>query len=313
MPNRQSIRRVILVAALGALAAQYFGCAWVSPTPQKETSASLGRRGVAAGLVAGLTGIASQAEAYELPPLPYDFDALEPHIDKETMQIHHDKHHNTYVVNINKALEGKTQPPLVEMQKSAIKTGPAFRNSGGGAYNHNFFWLEMAAEGTGGKPSDKLAKAIDDGFGSMDSFKEKFEAAGAPGARFGSGWVWLVVRPGGKLEITSTPNQDNPLMEGVDGGEGIPILGIDVWEHAYYLKYQWQRPAYIKAWWNVVNWNQVNAWYEGALSGKAPTTETAYVGAAFLGERQPRGETAPLKGAGVGFKLNFEAGVQFGS
>mmetsp|Transcript_52951 Transcript_52951/g.126379 ORF Transcript_52951/g.126379 Transcript_52951/m.126379 type:complete len:320 (-) Transcript_52951:110-1069(-) len=308
--------RLVVGAAVAVAAVSAYSRAWTVPGAQQ--GGAMSRRGVAAGLVAGLTGLAApSAEAYELPPLPYAFDALEPHIDKETMQIHHDKHHNTYVVNINKALEGKTQPPLVEMQKTAIKTGPAFRNSGGGAYNHNFFWLEMAAPGTGGAPSDKLAKAIDDAFGSMDTFKEKFEAAGAPGARFGSGWVWLVVRPSGKLEITSTPNQDNPLMEGVDGGEGIPILGVDVWEHAYYLKYQWQRPAYLKAWWNVVNWNQVNAWYEGALSGKAPTTESAYVGAAFMGERRG-GSTAtvaaPAKaGPGVGFKFNFEAGVQFGS
>ncbi|CAE7459428.1 sodA [Symbiodinium natans] len=221
-------------------------------------------------------------KAYDLPDLPYAYDALEPSIDKATMEFHHDKHHLTYVTNINKALEGKSQPPLVELQKTAIKDGAAFRNSGGGAYNHNFFWLEMAPTGKGGSPSEKLAKAIDESFGSMDDFKAKFEAAGAPGARFGSGWVWLVVtddkpawwrfwRTRRKLAITSTPNQDNPLMDGVDGTQGIPILGCDVWEHAYYLKYQYRRPDYIKAWWDVVNWNQVSAWYEDALGGTAPT------------------------------------------
>jgi len=270
-----------------------------------------------AGVLASL-GLAGPgaANAYELPPLPYAFDALEPSIDKETMQIHHDKHHNTYLVNINKALEGKEQPPILDMQKGAIKAGPAFRNSGGGYYNHNFFWLEMAPKGSGGEPSAKLAGAINDAFGSMDDFKAKFEAAGAPGARFGSGWVWLIVKDG-KLEITSTPNQDNPLMEGVDATEGIPILGIDVWEHAYYLKYQWQRPAYIKAWWDVVNWNAVNGWYEDALQGKAPSADAASTAAAMVGIKKAKEAAAAQKksGASFNFKFNtgFEAGMQFGS
>ncbi|CAK9091470.1 Superoxide dismutase [Mn] [Durusdinium trenchii] len=236
------------------------------------------RREMAAGLATGLVGLLSEsARAYDLPDLPYAYDALEPSIDKATMEFHHDKHHLTYVTNINKAMEGKSQPPLVELQKSAIKDGAAFRNSGGGAYNHNFFWLEMAPTGKGGKPSEKLSKAIDDSFGSMDDFKAKFEAAGAPGARFGSGWVWLVVTDDKKLAITSTPNQDNPLMDGVEGTAGIPILGCDVWEHAYYLKYQYRRPDYIKAWWDVVNWDQVSAWYEDALGGKAPTADSVRV------------------------------------
>ena len=264
------------------------------------------RRSLAAGLVGGVAsalGLES-ARAYDLPDLPYAYDALEPSIDKATMEFHHDKHHLTYVTNINKALEGKTQPPLVELQKTAIKDGAAFRNSGGGAYNHNFFWLEMAPTGKGGSPSDKLAKAIDESFGSMDEFKAKFEAAGAPGARFGSGWVWLVVADG-KLAITSTPNQDNPLMEGVDGTAGIPILGCDVWEHAYYLKYQYRRPDYIKAWWDVVNWDQVSAWYEDALGGKAPTADSATSAAALSGTRK--------NPSSFNLKLGFEANARYGS
>lgn len=219
------------------------------------------------GALLGAAGIVEQAGAYDLMPLPYAYDALEPSIDKATMEFHHDKHHNTYVTNINKALEGKTQPSLLELQKTAIQAGPAYRNSGGGTYNHNFFWQEMAPTGTGGAASSKLADAINGAFGSMDDFKAKFEAAGAPGARFGSGWVWLVVDKDSKLVITSTPNQDNPLMDGVEGTPGIPILGCDVWEHAYYLKYQFRRPDYLKAWWDVVNWKQVSSWYDDALAG----------------------------------------------
>jgi Fe-Mn family superoxide dismutase len=227
------------------------------------------------------------------------------------MEFHHDKHHNTYLVNINKALEGKDQPPILELQKGAIKAGPAYRNSGGGYYNHNFFWLEMAPTGTGGQPSDKLAAAISSDFGSMDDFKSKFEAAGAPGARFGSGWVWLVVTADKKLAITSTPNQDNPLMDGVDGTPGIPILGCDVWEHAYYLKYQYRRPDYIKAWWDVVNWNVVSAWYEDALNGKAPTTEGTATAAALVGTRQQ--QQAAKSPASFGFKFNFETNMKLGN
>ena len=270
------------------------------------------RRNLAAGFASGLAGVLGleSAQAYDLPDLPYAYDALEPSIDKATMEFHHDKHHLTYVTNINKAMEGKTQPPLVELQKTAIKDGAAFRNSGGGAYNHNFFWLEMAPTGKGGKPSEKLASAIDESFGSMDDFKAKFEAAGAPGARFGSGWVWLVVDGDKKLAITSTPNQDNPLMEGVDGTAGIPILGCDVWEHAYYLKYQYRRPDYIKAWWDVVNWDQVSAWYEDALGGTAPTADSATSAAALSGRK-----ASPSKPATSSFslKLGFEANARYGS
>jgi len=266
------------------------------------------------GALASAVGASSSARAYELPPLGYAYDALEPAIDKETMTIHHDKHHNTYVVNINKALESNEQPSLVELQKTAIQRGPAFRNSGGGVYNHNLFWREMAPVGNGGRISSKLAIAIYDSFGSVDKLKAKFEAAGAPGARFGSGWVWLVVDAGKKLAITSTPNQDNPLMEGVEGVPGIPILGCDVWEHAYYLKYQWQRPAYIKAWWDVVNWNQVSAWYEDALGGKAPEVDGAPAAAALVGQRMSdRVSVAPeKKGLLFDMKLNWEGKLSLG-
>merc|ERR1719384_2820422 len=226
--------------------------------------------------------------------------------------IHHDKHHNTYVTNINKALHGKPQPTLLDVQKTAILDGPAFRNSGGGAYNHNFFWLEMAPTGTGGAPSAKLTTAINDAFGSMDEFKAKFEAAGAPGARFGSGWVWLVVGEDKKLAITSTPNQDNPLMEGADGTPGIPILGCDVWEHAYYLKYQYRRPDYIKAWWDVVNWNQVGAWYEDALGGKAPEVEGTAAAAALVGKRRSEPVRSAPERNRLAFDMKFNWEGKFG-
>ena len=296
-------RRFRGAAALvvGAMLACCLERGFVSPT-------NATRRNLAAGFASGLAGVLGleSAQAYDLPDLPYAYDALEPSIDKATMEFHHDKHHLTYVTNINKAMEGKTQPPLVELQKTAIKDGAAFRNSGGGAYNHNFFWLEMAPTGKGGKPSGKLASAIDESFGSMDDFKAKFEAAGAPGARFGSGWVWLVVDGDKKLAITSTPNQDNPLMEGVDGTAGIPILGCDVWEHAYYLKYQYRRPDYIKAWWDVVNWDQVSAWYEDALGGTAPTADSATSAAALSGRKTAATSSFSLK-------LGFEANARYGS
>ena len=281
---RYAAHRLLLAGLTVAVTVHLFNAAGFVPTPAPSRRELL--IGGVTGAIASAVGASSPAEAYELPPLGYAYDALEPSIDKETMTIHHDKHHNTYVVNINKALEGNEQPPLVELQKTAIQRGPAFRNSGGGVYNHDLFWLEMAPVGKGGSPSAKLAAAIAESFGSLDDFKAKFEAAGAPGARFGSGWVWLVVDADKKLAITSTPNQDNPLMEGVEGVPGIPILGCDVWEHAYYLKYQWQRPAYIKAWWDVVNWNQVSAWYEDALGGKAPEVDGAPAAAALVGQRR---------------------------
>lgn len=193
--------------------------------------------------------------AFTLPELPYGFDALEPHIDTTTMQIHHGKHHQAYVNNLNAAIEKAPElatKSLDELMRG-INTVPeavkaAVRNNGGGHWNHSFFWKLMGPN-AGGQPSGDVGKAIDDAFGGFDKFKEQFAAAGV--GRFGSGWAWLV-NDGGKLSITSTPNQDNPLMEGKTA-----ILGIDVWEHAYYLRYQNKRPDYISAWWNVVNWAEV--------------------------------------------------------
>jgi len=305
-PLRRRARGALALLVAVVVASRCLDLGFLLPGGAASGKASSRRDMVTGGIAGALmaaAGVPQPASAYELPPLPYAYDALEPSIDKATMEFHHDKHHLTYVTNINKALEGKDQPSLLELQKTAIKSGPAFRNSGGGTYNHNFFWLEMSPTGKGGSPSAKLAGAIDEAFGSMDEFKAKFEAAGAPGARFGSGWVWLVVADG-KLAITSTPNQDNPLMEGVEGTPGIPILGCDVWEHAYYLKYQFKRPDYIKAWWDVVNWNQVSAWYEDALAGKAPTADSSSSAAALVGSRQQQKPS-------FGLKFNFEA--QFGS
>src|SRR5258706_9784948 len=191
--------------------------------------------------------------AFTLPPLPYAYDALEPHIDQKTMQIHHDKHHQAYVDNLNKAIAGgeHENKSLEELIANAGKISPAVRNNGGGHWNHTFFWEILSKDG--GTPAGALAEAINSTFGSFDEFKTKFNAAGV--GRFGSGWVWLISRDG-KLEISSTPNQDNPLMD-VAEVKGTPVLGVDVWEHAYYLKYQNRRPDYITAFWNVVNWNEV--------------------------------------------------------
>lgn len=191
---------------------------------------------------------------FELAPLPYEHDALEPFIDKATMEIHHGKHHNAYVTNLNNAvtgteLEGKS---LEELFANISKYSPAVRNNGGGHYNHTLFW-NLMKKGGGGTPSGQLAEAIDAAFGSFDEFKKLFANAGV--TRFGSGWAWLVV-VNGKLVVSSTPNQDNPLMD-VAEVKGTPILGLDVWEHAYYLKYQNRRPEYIENWWNVVNWDAV--------------------------------------------------------
>jgi superoxide dismutase, Fe-Mn family len=191
--------------------------------------------------------------AFTLPALPYAHEALEPHIDTLTMQIHHGKHHQAYVDNLNKAIAGTPNEgkSLEELVKAAGSISPAVRNNGGGHWNHTFFW-ESLAPNAGGEPTGKLADAIKATFGSFDEFKEKFNAAGT--TRFGSGWAWLLVKDG-KLEISSTPNQDNPLMD-VAEVKGTPVLGVDVWEHAYYLKYQNKRPDYLKAFWNVVNWNK---------------------------------------------------------
>jgi superoxide dismutase, Fe-Mn family len=193
--------------------------------------------------------------AFTLPALPYSHDALEPHIDTTTMQIHHGKHHQAYVDNLNKAIAGtpNENKSLEELVKSAGSISPAVRNNGGGHWNHTFFW-ESLAPNAGGTPSGKLAEEITSTFGSFDAFKEKFNNAGM--TRFGSGWAWLIVKDG-KLEISSTPNQDNPLMD-VAEVKGNPLLGVDVWEHAYYLKYQNRRAEYLGVFWNVVNWNKVN-------------------------------------------------------
>ena len=197
--------------------------------------------------------------AFELPKLKYAFDALEPHIDARTMEIHHDKHHAGYTSKLNDAIkgtdfEGRTIENILnnfDMENKAV------RNNGGGYYNHNLYWEIMSPEG-GGKPNGELAKAIDAAYGSFEAFKDEFSKAGA--TQFGSGWAWLCVHAGGKVEVCSTANQDNPLMPGIGCG-GTPILGMDVWEHAYYLKYQNQRPAYIEAFFNVINWDEVSKRY----------------------------------------------------
>lgn len=220
------------------------------------------RRGFGAALAAGAAIAApALANAYALPDLPYDFEALEPYIDTPTMKIHHDKHHATYVANINKATEGKDEVPILELQANALEAGPAFRNNGGGHYNHAFFWEEMAPPDEAKKttPSKQLESLINKSFGSMDEMKAAFEARAAPGALFGSGWVWVCVnKKGDELKLVGTPNQDNPLMKGVTDDIMFPILGLDVWEHAYYLKYQNRRPEYVSNWWNVVNWDKVS-------------------------------------------------------
>jgi len=198
--------------------------------------------------------------AFELPQLDYAHDALEPHLDARTMEIHHGKHHQGYTNNLNAAIAGSA------MEGASIETiladldlnNGAVRNNGGGFYNHNLFWKSMAPNG-GGTPSGDLAAAIDASFGSFDAFKETFSKAAA--TRFGSGWAWLCVHKGGKLEVCSTPNQDNPLMPGIGCG-GFPILGLDVWEHAYYLNYQNRRPDYVNAFFNVINWSNATALFE---------------------------------------------------
>ncbi len=201
--------------------------------------------------------------AFELPKLPYDFNALEPHIDARTMEIHHGKHHAAYVNNLNAALEGTdgANLPLEELMKNVSKYSPAVRNNGGGHWNHSLFWTVLSPNG-GGLPSGKLAAAIDSDLGGFEAFKEAFSKAAA--TRFGSGWAWLCVE-NGKLKVCSTPNQDNPLMDVVTDCNGTPVLGLDVWEHAYYLNYQNRRPDYINAFFNVINWDEVSRRYEAAL------------------------------------------------
>jgi len=200
--------------------------------------------------------------AFSLPDLPYAHNALEPHFDTRTMEIHHGKHHAAYTTNLNNAiagtpLEGKS---IEDILRNLDMNNMPLRNNGGGFYNHNLFWTILSPKG-GGAPTGELADAINSAFGSFETFKEKFATAGA--TRFGSGWAWLCVHPGGKVEVCSTPNQDVPLMPGVACG-GTPVLGLDVWEHAYYLHYQNRRPDYISAFWNLVNWAEVSRRYAAA-------------------------------------------------
>ncbi|MEO5644760.1 MAG: superoxide dismutase [Bacteroidia bacterium] len=205
----------------------------------------------------------SIAAPYSLPPLPYPYDALEPHIDSTTMEIHHDKHHQGYVTNLNKALESVKDAPatLEELLKNVSKYPMAIRNNGGGHWNHSFFWTTLrpsSSASVAGYPYGKLADAINASFGSFEKFKEQFSAAGKD--RFGSGWAWLIIGADKKLAICSTPNQDNPLMD-IAEVKGTPLLALDVWEHAYYLKYQNRRADYMNAFWNVVNWDKVGELY----------------------------------------------------
>ncbi len=199
--------------------------------------------------------------AFTLPALPYAHNALEPHIDAKTMEIHHGKHHQAYVDNLNKAIAGtpNENKSLEELVKSAGSISPAVRNNGGGHWNHSFFW-EILGPNAGGEPTGSVASAINSAFGSFQAFKEKFNNAGM--TRFGSGWAWLIVKDG-KLEVSSTPNQDNPLMD-VAEVKGTPILGADVWEHAYYLNYQNKRADYLNAFWNAVNWKKVQEHFDKA-------------------------------------------------
>ena len=227
----------------------------------------MGTLAAGAALMPGTARAADAAApaAYTLPPLPYGFDALEPHIDAKTMEIHHDKHHAAYIAGLNAAL-GKAPElsgkPLDELLAGLPVVGDEslrtqLRNHGGGHWNHSFFWKTLAPPAKSGEPSEELAVAIQSAFGSMDAFKKAYGEAATK--RFGSGWAWLVTS-NGKLRITSTPNQDNPLMKGLvpDADLGTPLLGLDVWEHAYYLHYQNRRPDYIAAWWNIVNWSEVS-------------------------------------------------------
>ncbi|KAA2245706.1 superoxide dismutase [Chitinophaga agrisoli] len=200
---------------------------------------------------------------FELPPLPYATNALEPNIDKMTMEIHHDKHHGAYVKNLNDAVNGTAFASLTleEILNKVTEKDKAIRNNAGGHYNHSLFWTLLSAQKT--TPSEKLKSAINSAFGSWDAFQQKFNDAAK--TVFGSGWAWLIVTPDKKLTVINTPNQDNPLMHQIVQTKGIPVLGLDVWEHAYYLKYQNRRPDYISAFWNVVNWNEVEKQYDMAM------------------------------------------------
>lgn len=235
----------------------------ISSTIDRRHFVKLGTLAAAATLLP-TTGSAEEAAApaFTLPPLPFSFGALEPHIDAKTMEIHHGKHHQAYVTNLNGAVAGsdlaKTPLPKLIADLSSISDETkrsTIRNNGGGHWNHDFFWKSLSPADKSGKPSAELAKAIDADFGSFDEFKKAFSASATK--NFGSGWTWLISQKG-KLKITNTPNQDNPLMEGVVKENGIPLLGLDTWEHAYYLHYQNRRPDYITAFWNVVNWQAVS-------------------------------------------------------
>jgi Fe-Mn family superoxide dismutase len=202
--------------------------------------------------------------AFELPPLPYDYDALEPHIDEQTMRIHHDKHHNTYVTNLNSTLEGRPEADssleelLANLNSLPQDIRRSVRNNGGQHSNHSMFWEIMSPQG-GGEPTGELANSIDSSFGSFEAFKEQWSNISAPGALFGSGWTWLVAAPDGSLTIETTQNGDTPLMEGKT-----PVIGLDLWEHAYYLKYQNARLQYVDAWWNVVDWEKAEERFQAA-------------------------------------------------
>jgi superoxide dismutase, Fe-Mn family len=220
-----------------------------------------------ADFAVSLPGQEEMTMAFEVPALPYDYNALEPYIDEQTMHLHHDKHHQAYVTNLNNALQGQGQLESMSAEDllrniNSVPEGirTAVRNNGGGHVNHSMFWAIMKPNG-GGEPSGDLASAINSTFGSFDAFKTQFNDAGAK--RFGSGWAWLVMDNGGKLSVISTANQDSPLMDGLH-----PIMGNDVWEHAYYLKYQNRRPDYLAAWWNVVNWDEVAKRYQQARGGR---------------------------------------------
>ena len=221
------------------------------------------------GLAVVLAAPLQAAAEFSLPPLPYAANGLEPSIDERTMTIHHDRHHAAYVANLNAQIP--TFPELASVDLTTLQGAisnysPAVRNNGGGHYNHSLFWTVMAPGGQGGQPSAALSKAIKAAFGSQEAMEQQFNQAAA--SRFGSGWAWLIVKPDGALAITSTPNQDNPLMDLPGLEHGAPILALDVWEHAYYLNYQNRRSDYISAWWNVVNWKEVNRLYAAAPSAK---------------------------------------------
>ena len=215
----------------------------------------------------GLPASAESGAPFSLPPLPYPAEALEPAIDATTMTIHHDRHHGGYVAKLNAQIAAN--PKLADLSLDALqgqiaRFPEAVRNNGGGHWNHSQFWAVMAPAGTGGEPSAQLEKAIEASFGSLEAMEQQFNGVAA--ARFGSGWAWLILKPGGELAITSTPNQDNPLMDLPGIEQGTPLLGLDVWEHAYYLNYQNRRPDYIDAWWSLLNWEEVNRRYAQASS-----------------------------------------------